>query len=67
MPSEQMSLREKLEHQRKVRAAWEAAECPDSLPWLPMDAEWHETPFDPSPRQIYQRQERMRKRYERRQ
>jgi hypothetical protein len=44
-PTEEMSLREKIEHQRKIRKAWEAAECPADLPWLPMDCEWWQDPY----------------------
>jgi hypothetical protein len=52
----------KLAWQRKVRKAWEAAEKPSDLPFIPLDAPWYCDPYQLSPEQI----ESQRKRYERR-
>jgi hypothetical protein len=65
VPDESASMQEKLEHQRKLRAAWDAcAEHPFDAINIPLEdaSRWWTHPTNPSPEQIERQiQKQMRK------
>ena len=65
VPDDDAPLSEKLRHQRRLRAAWEAAEIPSHVLWIPREdpSRWWTHPTGLPPEVIQQRIQKQMRRY----
>jgi hypothetical protein len=62
-PDDDATLAEKLEYQRRLRKFWESCELPSALPFASPNAPWYCHPYEISPEQQREFQQRQRQRY----